>query len=457
LKAPFPRLHKSKSNISILTFEDYVRIRQNVQDSKKDDIHSQKLIESQKKTSTLSRARAHLKRMKDFDLRRPSLPWCSTTREQENKNKKIILYAQQCKENDMDLSKKMNQMLNYAKVVSIRDEQKLENKKLKSEIKKKDLKLDLMMELERLRGIKKEEEDKLSRKIKKIEEAEIIRQQMKDKIIRKKKERNDIIKEGEEIKKHFAELELEDKILEQQKINEKITLAKEIVENNKILALNKYNKIKEEKENDLKILQYNMEKLKKEEKEAAQKKYLQIQKEIETQKLREKQEKISDNQALIDELRAKRYTEEIDKKEREKEKIEAMKLLKQKKELIEGNEEQKIKKKNRLMEEALKEQKEYENIIKHQIKEKEEEKLMENLRRKTLEENGKDVLKQIREKKEKKNLERRIKLEDRKIWKQNDDKYIETLERIKMRKLNEMDRLGIKDKYKVELKRFKIV
>ena len=81
-----------------------------------------------------------------------------------------------------------------------------------------------------------------------------------------------------------------------------------------------------------------------------------------------------------------------------------MKLLKQKKELIEGNEEQKIKKKNRLIEEALKEQKEYENIIKHQIKEKEEEKLMENLRRKTLEENGKDVLKQIREKKEKKNL-----------------------------------------------------
>ena len=33
-------------------------------------------------------------------------------------------------------------------------------------------------------------------------------------------------------------MEEEDKILEQQKINEKITLAKEIVENNKILALN---------------------------------------------------------------------------------------------------------------------------------------------------------------------------------------------------------------------------
>ncbi len=69
-----------------------------------------------------------------------------------------------------------------------------------------------------------------------------------------------------------------------------------------------------------------------------------MQKEIETQKLREKQEKISDNQALLDELRAKRYVEENEKKEREKELNEVVKLIKKKKELIEGNEEQKIKK-----------------------------------------------------------------------------------------------------------------
>ena len=86
-----------------------------------------------------------------------------------------------------------------------------------------------------------------------------------------------------------------------------------------------------------------MEKSKKEEEELKQKKLIEIQKEIETQKLREKQEKISDNLALLDEIRARRYVDEIDKKEREKELNEVVKIIKQKKELIEGNEEQKIK------------------------------------------------------------------------------------------------------------------
>ena len=61
-----------------------------------------------------------------------------------------------------------------------------------------------------------------------------------------------------------------------------------------------------------------MERAKKEEEELLQKKLLQIQKEKETQKLREKQEQISDKQALLDELRAKRAFEDNEKKERHK-------------------------------------------------------------------------------------------------------------------------------------------
>ena len=51
----------------------------------------------------------------------------------------------------------------------------------------------------------------------------------------------------------------------------------------------------------------------------------------------------------------------------------------QKKELIEVNEEQKIKKKDRLVEQALSDEKEYENIVRYQIKEREDEKIMEQL------------------------------------------------------------------------------
>ena len=37
-----------------------------------------------------------------------------TSRAQENKNKKILLFAKECKENDLDLTKKMNQLLKFS-------------------------------------------------------------------------------------------------------------------------------------------------------------------------------------------------------------------------------------------------------------------------------------------------------------------------------------------------------
>ena len=108
-----------------------------MQDSETKEIKNQKTIYSQQKESQLSKARAHLKRMQDFDSHNTFINWCHTNRAQETRNKKILLYAQQCKENGMDLSKRMDQLLKYAKIMTVRDEQKIENKKLKSEIKKK--------------------------------------------------------------------------------------------------------------------------------------------------------------------------------------------------------------------------------------------------------------------------------------------------------------------------------
>ena len=200
-----------------------------------------------------------------------------------------------------------------------------------------------------------------------------------------------------------------------------------------------------------------MEKAKKEEEELLQKKLLQLEKEKETQRLREKQEQVSDKLAYIDELRARRAFEETEKKEREKEKLEMIKLLKQKQELIEGNEIQKITKQNKLLENALNEEKEYEDIVKHQLAEMEEEKRAEEMRKKTLEENGKELLRQIYERREKEKLFQRAVLEEGRILKQNQDKYKKTMERIKQQKLKEMEKLGIKPSYRVDLQKLKIV
>ena len=115
-------------------------------------------------------------------------------------------------------------------------------------------------------------------------------------------------------------MQLEDiRQTEQKKIaNEKA--AKEIVESNRINALNKQKKILEQKEEDLRILKYNLEKAKKEEDEIKEKKRIRDEKEREVQKLREKQEKAQDKRAELDAIRAKRAMEENEIKERLKEK-----------------------------------------------------------------------------------------------------------------------------------------
>ena len=161
MNSNFPRIHRSKSSLAILSKEDYARIRQNAKDSELDSKQAEKIISLQQKEFQLSKARAHLKRMKEYDIQKELFNFYKTHRHQETKNKKILFFAQQCKENELDLSKRMDQILKYAKCVNIRDKQKILNKKIKNDLKKKEEKLDVMMELERLKGLKEDLQNEL--------------------------------------------------------------------------------------------------------------------------------------------------------------------------------------------------------------------------------------------------------------------------------------------------------
>jgi len=61
-------------------------------------------------------------------------------------------------DNELDDVKHMNQMVLYSKVVTIRDKQLTENKRLEQEWIEEQKKLDLMMEIERLKVLQEEEE-----------------------------------------------------------------------------------------------------------------------------------------------------------------------------------------------------------------------------------------------------------------------------------------------------------
>ena len=65
----------------------------------------------------------------------------------------------------LDDVKRMNQMVFYSKVVTVRDKQLLESKVLEKEYIEEQKKLDLMMEIERLKVLKLEEDREEARKI----------------------------------------------------------------------------------------------------------------------------------------------------------------------------------------------------------------------------------------------------------------------------------------------------
>lgn len=65
---------------------------------------------------------------------------------------------------DHDDVKQMNQMMLYSKVVTIRDKQKEEQKRLEEEWIDEQKRLDLMMEIERLKSLKMQEEREIQRK-----------------------------------------------------------------------------------------------------------------------------------------------------------------------------------------------------------------------------------------------------------------------------------------------------
>lgn len=70
----------------------------------------------------------------------------------------MLSKAQKKMDNELDDVKQMNQMVLYSKVVTIRDKQLEENKRLESEWIEEQKKLDLMMEIERLKVLQEEEE-----------------------------------------------------------------------------------------------------------------------------------------------------------------------------------------------------------------------------------------------------------------------------------------------------------
>ena len=433
---------------AILTLNDFSRIKET---SKPLSIYSstasnlnqdnetffQKALHHKNKILSYDKQKKTLDRLKTYDGRKENDPYNKVSRTD-------------------DAVQAMDKMCLNAKVYTVRDQQRKERKVLDDLYKKKEMKLDLMQEMERLKEMKRVED--MENDLKKMRQAgnKIVLQQIKDNELARIKQKEIEEKERLELLKRIEEENEKERQKNKLKAIENEKKLKESLEANRQAILLKQKKLQEEREEEYRIQIYNNQKAEREEKLFQEKKRLEKEKEMELQKMREKQEKAQDKRAELDAIIAKRAEEEKEMRERQKEKEEL--IFKQKKieELLKANARQKLDKEIQLAEEAKKEQEEFMRIIKEHEKEIIASREREKNRIKKLLDHNRDLRIQIAEKEEKERMLRREVLEEGRKIRQNNDDYMDNIEQIRRDKIQKLRQMNINEKYIVPLERFSL-
>ena len=428
---------------AILTLNDFVRIREN---SKPLPVYSTTVCNTEFPKNKdfdetrYQKALYHKNKLLEIDRQKKAYEHLHTY----EGNKSNDPYSKVSRHDDA--LQAMDRMCLYAKVSTVRDKQRQEKKIMEEMYKKKEAKLDLMQEMERLKEMKRIE-DRENELFKVRQQGnKVILDQIEQNKLERLKQKEIEEKERIELLKKIEKENEEEKKLNILKAIENEKKLKESLEANRQAILAKQKRIQEEKEEDLKIEKYNIEKAIKEEKLFQEKKRLEHEKELELQKMREKQEKAQDKQAELDAIRARRAVEAQDAKERKKEREEL--IIKQKKiqDLLEANAKQKLDKEAQLVEEAIKEKEEFDRIIREHQKDMQASKERELIKIKKMLDHNADLRIQIAQKEERERLNKREILEEGRKNKQKNDIYSESIEAIRKDKIRQLREMNINEK-----------
>merc|ERR1719281_1741873 len=313
-----------------------------------------------------------------------------------------------------------------------------------------------MMEIERLKGLKMYEEREKARVEDQRRGAQVIIEHIKDRQSQRMREEEQRDQERAFIQRQIDALKQEE--VEQQKAK-KIAALRLMDEGN--TANSAAMKIKEEKMlaeklEDQKILDYQRNKEAHERQLEEEKAAIAAEKEKETAKLRAMQEKAQDKAAEMDALRAKRAVEAAERVARQKELQEKQRLEAINQELMEARKQQQSEKERRLAEQAKFERDEFERIIEVQMQQEDAEKQRQSEEKGMRKAHVEELRAQIGAREEKALQERRDFLEEGNVIRAQIGSERKKLEKIKSRKIEELKKAGVPEKYWAELARKKI-
>jgi len=411
------------------------------------------------KAQTLKKARdrkARMLRMEEQKRRRA--PQLTESELMENEQNNVLLaHAKQAMDEELDDVKHMNQMMLYAKCVTIRDAQVKEKERRRRENTDEQGRLDKAMEVERVKTLQMYEERDRLRKEEQRVGALVITQQIQEREAERIRQQELREQEAQAMIQRIKELEVREEEERQQKVVAGRKLLEQVMDANNAQARAKLRKKQLELEEDKRIAQYIKEKEAREAAAEHEAEKIKQEKELECARLRAMQEKAQDRLSELDALRAKRYQEAKDRAWRKTQLAIAGKKDSMRTEIASAREQQRREKAQRMTEQALQEREEYHRVLSWNRKQTEIDADKAMAGKRVAHEHREDILHQIRVNEEEKSVARSKFLEEGKKHSTQGEVDKRQLLKIKQQKLELLRQAGVPEKYRAELAKKKVL
>lgn len=180
----------------IMTKDELARIKASTKIVTNADRTAQNKIMEEQWAKQQQAATARKGRMAAADKARAhKVPPTDLEAESKDRELGILSKAQMQLDEEHDDVKQMNQMVMYSKIVTVRDKQKEESKQLEEEWIREQKRLDIMMEIERLKSLQEQEERECRRADARKLGAQVIVEQIKEREQERIKQRELLEKE----------------------------------------------------------------------------------------------------------------------------------------------------------------------------------------------------------------------------------------------------------------------
>ena len=205
-RSPNNKLKLPRIDTAYITYDDYERIRKNAIMPKQDEKLNNERIQEEQERTKKAKAKALKEKIKNTIVH-PNLQININNNYHQND---LTFEAKKQADYNEDCVKHMEKLSLYAKVATIRERQLKEHEMMEKMYKKKEERLDTMMELERLKELKQQQDRENHRKKLQRDGCLIIIDQIKQKEYEKIKQREIIEKEKQIILRQLKELADED-------------------------------------------------------------------------------------------------------------------------------------------------------------------------------------------------------------------------------------------------------